>query len=112
MSLAMLYWLRRRPAPMPAGPTVPCSRLAGRACRRITRRRLILIGVAFLTGCGPSWTVRHWDVTIEVDTPAGPRNGRGVVETRARERNEVLYTLDSAQLIVHGGAIAVALRNR
>jgi len=48
-------------------------------------------------------------VTVEVDTPAGPRNGRGVVETRARERNEVLYTLDSAQLIVHGEAIAVAL---
>ena len=63
---------------------VPCSRLAGRACRRITRRLLIVIGLAFLTGCGPSWTVRHWDVTIEVDTPAGPRNGRGVVETRAR----------------------------
>ena len=48
-------------------------------------------------------------MTVEVHTPAGPRNGRGVVETRARERNEVLYTLDSAQLIVHGEAIAVAL---
>ena len=70
---------------------------------------LTLLGLAFVAGCGPSWTVRHWDVTIEVDTPAGPRSGRGVVETRERKRNEWLYTMDSAQLIVHGEAIAVAL---
>ena len=55
--------------------------------------------------------MQHWDVTIEVDTPAGLRQGRGVVETRARKRNELLYTMDSAQLIVHGEAIAVALPN-
>jgi hypothetical protein len=55
--------------------------------------------------------VRHWEVTIEVDTPAGPRRGRSVVETRARKRNELLYTMDSAQLIVHGEAIAVPLPN-
>ena len=73
------------------------------------RQLLTLIGLAFVAGCGPSWTVRHWDVTIEVDTPAGPRTGRGVVETRARKRNELLHTMDSAQLIVHGEAIAVPL---
>ena len=75
------------------------------------RQLLVLIGLACLAGCAPSWTVRHWDVTIEVDTPAGPRTGHGVVETRARERNEWLYTMDSAQLIVHGEAIAVQLPN-
>jgi hypothetical protein len=72
---------------------------------------LTLLGLVFFASCGPSWTVRHWDVTIEVDTPAGLRIGRGVVETRARKRNEWLYTMDSAQLIVHGEAIAVSLPN-
>ena len=72
---------------------------------------LTLVGLTVAAGCAPPWTVRHWDVTIEVDTPTGPRSGRGVVETRARERNELLYTMDSAQLIAHGEAIAVPLPN-
>jgi hypothetical protein len=69
------------------GPNGPLFAACRARLPRITRRLLTLIGLAFLTGCGPLWTVRHWDVTVEVDTPAGPRNGRGVVETRARERN-------------------------
>ena len=79
---------------------------------RITKPLLVtLLGLVLAAGCTPPWTVRHWDVTIEVDTPAGPRTGRGVVETRARKRNELLSTMDSAQLIVHGEAIAVPLSN-
>ena len=83
----------------------------GRFAFRRLKREILALGVVFVAACGPSWTVQHWEVTIEVETAAGPRTGRGVVETRARKRNELLYTMDSAQLIVHGEAIAVALPN-
>ena len=32
-------------------------------------------------GCTPTWRVRHWDVTIEVNTPAGPRTTSEVIKT-------------------------------
>lgn len=62
-----------------------------------------------LAGCAPPEEARRWKVTVQVETPTGLVTGSGVVETRYRPRNELLYTLDSAQRRVLGEAIAVDL---
>ena len=55
------------------------------------RLLVTLVALALAAGCAPPWTVRHWDVTMEVDTRAGPRSGHGVDET-ARESATICFT--------------------
>jgi hypothetical protein len=61
-----------------------------------------------LVGCTPREEApRRWEVTVEVETPAGLSTGSGVVETHYRPRNELIYTMDSEDRWVLGEAIAV-----
>ena len=52
------------------------GRLVARKGARGEDRSLLRVA-----GCTPTWTVRHWNVTIEVNTPAGPRTTSEVIKT-------------------------------
>lgn len=92
--------------------------MSGRADTEKTRRSFTVVALAFTfltSGCGlfnSSLPTYRYRLTVNVDTPDGPRSGSGVVEVRTTKQGS--WNIDSPGNIstqVFGEAVAVDLPN-
>lgn len=74
------------------------------------RAAFIILATLTLLGCDQTETLRY-RLTVEVETPVGPKVGSSVIEVEVREQSSEIYLGNRVRLRPRGEAAAVDLPN-